>query len=356
MEAIDLFLDGAAASAAATVISNPFDVVRARMQVQGAMQTEGAYEVLYRNVPQAMLRVAREEGVCALQKGLASAVMWQVVMNGIRIGFYPEVKDTVRPWLTKGTVDTLPVCAAASALCGFAGSFVASPLNLVKTRLQLQRSVSATGGAGGGGVGGGGAGGYRGMLHGLQSVYHEGGVTGLWHGSFVSAQRMMMGSLSQLTAYDTVKSQCQARLGWQPTELRVHVVSAICASMFVVLTMTPLDVVSTRVYSTRKGSGTTYSSNLPLATWRIFKVEGVRGLYKGSTAFFSRSAPHTIVTFTVLEFIRTTRARNHMSYTGGARRTYESAFRPSTPADALDDALYAQENEIFVRTAGLFNM
>lgn len=64
--------------------------------------------------------------------------------------------------------------------------------------------------------------------------------------------------------------------------------------------MNPLDVVMTRSFNHDVRATNTYSTNLALATWKIYRVEGVRGLYKGSEALFMRSAPHTIITFVTL--------------------------------------------------------
>jgi hypothetical protein len=59
---------GAAAGAAATVVKAPFDVVKSRIQAQLPDAATGALR--YRHTTQALLLVARSEGVSALWKGL----------------------------------------------------------------------------------------------------------------------------------------------------------------------------------------------------------------------------------------------------------------------------------------------
>jgi solute carrier family 25 protein 34/35 len=40
----------------------------------------------------ALLKTARHDGVLSLQKGLVPALYFQIVMNGIRLGMYDNVK------------------------------------------------------------------------------------------------------------------------------------------------------------------------------------------------------------------------------------------------------------------------
>ena len=59
---------GAGAGAAATVVKAPFDVVKSRIQAQ--LPEPGTGRLAYRHTTQALLAVARAEGLPALWKGL----------------------------------------------------------------------------------------------------------------------------------------------------------------------------------------------------------------------------------------------------------------------------------------------
>ncbi|CAJ1010561.1 putative Mitochondrial carrier protein [Leishmania naiffi] len=317
MSTVDMYVDGAVASMCATVISNPFDVMRTRMQLQGELCRRGEYKVLYNNLAQGMVRVAREEGLRALQKGLASSVMWQVMQNGIRIGLYPAVRAEVS--YACGS-DAIYVSVLAGALCGLMGSYFSSPFQLVKTRLQSQRSTVATArcdvlskATTGEQYD------YTGVRDAFRKIFKAGGLRALWKGSHIAAQRTLVGSAAQLAAYDVAKPTICQRMGWSPSDIRVHICAAIFSASCVMCFMNPLDVVMTRSFNHRVGEPVVYSSNLAVATWKIYRVEGVRGLYKGSMALFSRSAPHSIATFVSLEYLRKLRERyTSRSYTSGS--------------------------------------
>lgn len=78
------FLIGGLAGVGAGFFSNPFDVVKTRMQLQGELQSKGQHAVHYKNIPHAIYTIVKHDGVTALQKGLAPALCFQLVVNGVR--------------------------------------------------------------------------------------------------------------------------------------------------------------------------------------------------------------------------------------------------------------------------------
>lgn len=78
------FIVGGLAGVAAGFFSNPFDVVKTRMQLQGELRARGQHAVHYRNIPHAMYTIVKHDGLSALQKGLVPALWFQWVVNGVR--------------------------------------------------------------------------------------------------------------------------------------------------------------------------------------------------------------------------------------------------------------------------------
>ncbi|GBN10348.1 Solute carrier family 25 member 35 [Araneus ventricosus] len=76
--------------------------------------------------------------------------------------------------------------------------------------------------------------------------------------------------------------------------------ASMLSGVAVVVCMTPLDVVSTRMYNQgvdSKGRGLIYSG-LWDCIRQITKKEGLLGFYKGSTASLLRTGPHTVLSLT----------------------------------------------------------
>ena len=125
------FVTGGIASCAAVVFTNPVEVTKIRMQLQGELQARGQYSVQYKNPFHAMHTIYKAEGMRALQKGLAPAIGYQFVFNGMRLGLFS--------WFTReghtkdkfGKVSPVKTIAA-SATSGIIGSFLATPFELVR--------------------------------------------------------------------------------------------------------------------------------------------------------------------------------------------------------------------------------
>ncbi|CAK0888343.1 unnamed protein product [Prorocentrum cordatum] len=152
------FCMGGLSGGTAVVLSNPFEVVKTRYQLQGELPGS---QKLYRSLWHAFSTIVREEGLFALQKGLAAGVMFQVVFNGLRIGLFDHVKPLAHvesaPNLSKLLAGASTGCLAA-ATC--------SPLYMVKCRLQSQATGAVATAACT-------QHGYTGVVHGLGCGYTE---------------------------------------------------------------------------------------------------------------------------------------------------------------------------------------
>lgn len=82
------FVVGGVSGAAAAIASNPLDVVKTRLMTQG-----GAGR--YTGVGQALVRVAREEGVAAFGKGLAPRIAAKTLQSALFFGVYETLKRNI---------------------------------------------------------------------------------------------------------------------------------------------------------------------------------------------------------------------------------------------------------------------
>lgn len=67
------FLIGGAAACTAVTVSNPFEVAKVRLQLQGEL-AKGGGEKVYKNVGDVLVKTWRHEGVGGIQRGLVPAV------------------------------------------------------------------------------------------------------------------------------------------------------------------------------------------------------------------------------------------------------------------------------------------
>ncbi|XP_046695615.1 solute carrier family 25 member 35 isoform X2 [Silurus meridionalis] len=272
---MDFMLSGVAACGAC-LFTNPLEVVKTRMQLQGELKSRGTYRLHYRNVFHAFYTIGRVEGASALQKGLVPALFYQFFMNGVRLGSYAVI-ESAGYIHTEGRVST-GKSTAAGALSGVVGAFVGSPIYMVKTHLQSQATSSIAVGH---------QYQHRGMIHALSVIHRKHGIMGLWRGSGAAVPRIFPGG------------------SWL-----VSLCAGMISSVVVVLFMTPFDVISTRLYNQpvdHRGKGELYRGFLDCFS-KTLRKEGVIGLYKGLGASYFRVGPHTILS---LLFWNQLRTRHH---------------------------------------------
>lgn len=90
---------------------------------------------------------------------------------------------------------------------------------------------------------------------------------------------------------------------FQQSTILTATVASMVTGGFLVMGMTPFDVVATRMFNqgvdtNRKGL---LYRNVFHCFLKTFRVEGIRGLYKGLMVNYCRQAPHTILNLTFWE-------------------------------------------------------
>eukprot|EP00747_Dinoflagellata_sp_TGD_P223294 gnl/TRDRNA2_/TRDRNA2_94893_c0_seq2.p1 gnl/TRDRNA2_/TRDRNA2_94893_c0~~gnl/TRDRNA2_/TRDRNA2_94893_c0_seq2.p1 ORF type:complete len:292 (+),score=22.18 gnl/TRDRNA2_/TRDRNA2_94893_c0_seq2:30-905(+) len=275
----------ASATGAITMsITNPLDALRIRWQllprgVDGFASTQASR-------PSSLLVFARQvvatEGLWSglWSRGLVPNCAACACSVGVRLGFYPFIRDALLASSATTSTEKRPgAMLAAGLISGATGYGAAAPLFLAKTRLQ------AAGGAKGG------------ALSELREVIRIYGLAGLWRGAHLLVARGAVLSASQTAAYDGTKTFCVSKNLLVDGPL-LHGVASAVASVSLTTAVIPFDVVLTR-YQTSPESGGIASCALG-----ILKDEGPTGLLRGWSALLVRMGPSSFITFIVYEQLR----------------------------------------------------
>ncbi|KAI9752167.1 MAG: putative mitochondrial 2-oxoglutarate/malate carrier protein [Lichina confinis] len=125
---------GLGAGGLAAMLGNPADLALIRMQSDGLKPQ--AQRANYRSVVDALVRIARAEGVAALWAGAFPTVVRAMALNFGQLAFFSEAKQQLS---ARTDLSSRSNTLTASAVAGFFASFFSLPFDFVKTRLQKQQ-------------------------------------------------------------------------------------------------------------------------------------------------------------------------------------------------------------------------
>ncbi|KAL4882899.1 mitochondrial carrier domain-containing protein [Aspergillus karnatakaensis] len=128
---------------------NASDLANTRMQNDSSLPSHLRRN--YKNVLDAWRQMYVSEGILFWTKGLAANALRCGVMTGCQLGSYDYFKSVLSPFALGDTVTQ----GGSSVLAAFVATSVASPVDVVKTRLMGSSSSGASTGSGGAGGGAG---------------------------------------------------------------------------------------------------------------------------------------------------------------------------------------------------------
>lgn len=281
------FIVGGLAGVGAGFFSNPFDVVKTRMQLQGELRARGQHAVHYKNIPHAMYIIVKHDGISALQKGLVPALWFQLVVNGVRLGIYQQADNYGLLRDDKKNTKFMNSLFFGS-IAGMCGGLVGSPLQLIKTQLMSYSSKKIAVGT---------QHGHPGTLYALSKIYNKNGFLGLWRGAHGMMIRNSIGSASQIASFAVCKEWMDNNNLFQQSKYLSAFLASNIGAIVKTVTLTPMDVIMTRLYNQgvdANGRGVLYSGIADCAN-KITKTEGLLAFYKGIGPSYFRQAPHTVL-------------------------------------------------------------
>lgn len=294
------FIAGGIAACGAVTFTNPIELIKTRMQLQGELSSKSDAPRLYKNPLQALVVIYKNEGLRGLQQGLLCGYVYQIGLNGCRIGFYEPSRFLFTKWLNPSQFNEDPrlipqnlmINVLSGLVSGSMGAMIANPFFLIKTRMQSYNSASAKLN-----VDVGQQTYYRSLGDGLKQIYSAEGVKGLFRGVDAAVLRTGAGSSVQLPVYNLTKNYLLNNNLMRDGSIGLHFVSSSMAGLAVSIVMNPWDVVLTRLYNQK---GNLYKGPVDCFT-KTIRTEGPTALYKGFWAQLFRVGPHSILTLMFME-------------------------------------------------------
>ncbi|KAI1377293.1 mitochondrial carrier [Hypoxylon crocopeplum] len=179
-------LAGGSAGACQVVFTNPLEIVKIRLQVQGevAKATEGAQK-------RSAMWIVRNLGLAGLYKGASACLLRDVPFSAIYFPTYNHLKKDIfgeSPTKKLGIVQLL----TAGAIAGMPAAYLTTPCDVIKTRLQVEARKGDTN--------------YTGLRHAAKTILKEEGFRAFFKGGPARILRSSPQFGFTLAAYEVLQS------------------------------------------------------------------------------------------------------------------------------------------------------
>lgn len=273
-------LGGFLSGSVSVIVGHPFDTVKVRMQA-GHTQYSGTMDCFR--------RIIGKESFRALYKGLLSPLLANSALNAITFSTWQETQRLLH--FQEGSDAPLSKVFLAGAIAGVVQCSVATPMELVRSRLQVQVGAAANAT-------------YAGHIDCVRKIYQTDGLPGLYRGNVSMLLREGPAFGVFFSMYEATKRLLCPEL--KPGEHEPMWVEAMGGAVTGACTWTavmPIDVISTRIQCPPDPLAECDASQRSVVqvAKQIFKEGGVGAFYKGLGVAVGRGIVLNALVFPVYE-------------------------------------------------------
>lgn len=266
------FLAGCLGGCAGVVVGYPFDTVKVHLQTQDHRNP------LYKGTLDCFRKIIAKESIRGLYRGMSSPMAGVAAVNAIVFGVYGNVqRNTSDP-------NSLYSHFLAGTAAGLAQSIICSPMELVKTRLQLQENLPK------------GAFKYKGPMECMRHIWKAEGFRGAFRGLGITAARDMPGFSSYFISYELM-----VRSIAQPSPFYILMAGGFAGTISWLLTF-PIDVVKSRLQADGMSGKPKYNGIVDCLR-KSHAEEGLGFLSRGLASTLLRAFPMNAVCFLVVSYV-----------------------------------------------------
>uniref|UniRef100_A0A7R9YVR0 Uncharacterized protein n=2 Tax=Chlamydomonas euryale TaxID=1486919 RepID=A0A7R9YVR0_9CHLO len=274
------FVNGGLSGMAATCIIQPIDMVKVRLQLG---ETGGPLAV--------GMKIAKNEGVGALYKGLSAGLLRQATYTTARLGIFNNFTRLLVDY-NEGKPIPLYQKALAGLTAGGMGALVGTPADLTLIRMQADSTLPPAERRN-----------YKGVGDAFVRIVKADGVAGLFRGAVPTVTRAMALNMGMLASNDQAKEMF-VDAGFPKGGYVSVMGGAFIAGFFASACSLPFDFVKTRMQKMQPMADGTmpYKNSLDCAM-KTLAQEGPLKFYTGFPTYIMRIGPHVVFTLVFVDLL-----------------------------------------------------
>ncbi|XP_037085822.1 mitochondrial basic amino acids transporter-like [Pollicipes pollicipes] len=270
------FAAGCVGGVAGVVVGHPLDTVKVRIQTQCARNPT------YRGTFHCLHSILVKEGTRGLYRGLTSPMFGVAAVNALTFGIQGNVRRLM------ADPDCLSAQCRAGMIAGGCQAIVVSPMELVKSQLQVQSDTTGMGRRF-----------FRSPWDCCRQLYASTGWRGLMRGYWITVAREVPAFGLYFGTYELLTT---GLVGDQRKSLSHMLLAGGMAGVASWVFTYPIDVVKTRIQTDGMAGIQLYSGYIN-CVHHTFQREGWRGFVRGVNSASIRAFPTNAVTLAVVSVI-----------------------------------------------------
>ncbi|KAG2488565.1 hypothetical protein HYH03_012884 [Edaphochlamys debaryana] len=302
-------LPGVSGGVARVMIGQPFDTIKVRMQVLGkgtALAAKLPANEVYTSSMDCVRKMVKSEGPLSFYKGTVAPLVGNMVLLGIHFPVFSHVRRQLEGDDHYSNFSAANVLISGAA-AGLAGSIVSTPVELVRTKMQMQRRAAMAASVAGSAAAAGTEEFYKGSVDCFRKVLGSYGVKGLYRGFTSTILRDMQGYAWFFMGYEaTVNYFLQNAGPGVHTKADLNYMQVMGAGVMAGFglwgSMFPIDTIKSKLQADNLAKPN-YTSTMDCLK-KVLATEGQIGLWRGFSAAMYRAVPVNAGIFLAVEGTR----------------------------------------------------
>ncbi|CCD22598.1 uncharacterized protein NDAI_0A04420 [Naumovozyma dairenensis CBS 421] len=266
-------LNGSIAGAFGKVIEYPFDTVKVRLQTQGSKMFPTTWSCIKYTY--------NHEGVLkGFFQGIGSPIFGAALENATLFVSYNQSSMFLERHTNVSAMNNILISGAFAGSCA---SFVLTPVELIKCKLQVSNLMKDVQGQVR----------HTKIIPTLTHILRERGILGLWQGQSSTFIRESLGGVAWFATYEIMKKTLKSRHGGEDSKTWELLVSGASAGLAFNGSIFPADTVKSMMQTER--------ISLMNAVKKVLTTHGIPGFYRGLGITLIRAIPANATVFYVYE-------------------------------------------------------
>ncbi|CAH1791662.1 unnamed protein product [Owenia fusiformis] len=278
------FVAGCIGGCAGVLAGHPFDTVKVRLQCQsGSLRYAGTIHCIH--------SIIKQESAKGMMRGITCPLIGLSFINTIVFGVQGNMQRRMKQ------PDSLKSHWISGCSAGLVQTVISSPMELVKTRMQIQGSGKQFSDKS--------SRFYKSSIHCIEHIYKNEGLKGLRRGFLMTALRDCPGFGIYFVSYEFFCGLFASKeAGGSQGEMGLpgFLLAGGLAGVVSFIPMYPTDVIKSRLQADGM-TQTLYKGPIDCAK-KSYKAGGLKVFYKGLTPTLVRAFPVNAVTFAVVSIVK----------------------------------------------------